>query len=480
MAMGSSKSYIGLMRHLRWVDDPAYRGFCVRKNSTTLMRSGGLFEDALYLYRQVYPNVVPKYKDQKIVFPSGATVSFSHYESDRDSERWRGIQASTFMYDESTDAEEHHIWFLISRLRTRAKMTPNIWLTCNPSPSHFLRRWVDWWLYPRDHPKFGMPDPEKQGVERWIIRKNGEIVWGDTKEELIYKHGNPDLALDHEDQIKPMSITCLFGCVYDNPPLMESQPQYVSNLENLPEIEKRRNLYGDWEARITESTYFQRGWVEEISGYDESQIEKLVRAYDFAGSLKSDANPSPDYTVAALMARMKDGTYLVLDIKRTRIRFGDWEKFIIENAMEDREKYRHVDVLIPQDPNPAAKAACEMLIRSLAEKGFYAQKIRASTSKLDRFRPFSAMCQNSGVKFLKGCATDLENKVYNDNNFLYKELENFNGMRKRGESGHDDLVDSISDCFSYLASKVAIPNFLGGLKSFGQSFSGGVASNFRV
>ena len=75
------------MRHLRWVEDPNYRGFCVRKNSTTLMKSAGLFEDALYLYRQVYPNVIPKYKDQKIVFPSGATVSFSHYESDKDSEK---------------------------------------------------------------------------------------------------------------------------------------------------------------------------------------------------------------------------------------------------------------------------------------------------------------------------------------------------------------------------------------------------------
>lgn len=43
-----------------------------------------------------------------------------------------------------------------------------------------------------------------------------------------------------------------------------------------------------------------------------------------------------------------------------------------------------------------------------------------------------------------------------------------------------DIPDALADSFSYLASKVAIPNFLGGLKSFGQGFSGGVASNFRV
>ena len=169
------------------------------------------------------------------------------------------------------------------------------------------------------------------------------------------------------------------------------------------------------------------------------------------------------------MAKMKDGTYLVLDIKRTRIRYGDWEKFIVENALEDSEKFKNVDILIPQDPNPAAKAACEMLIRSLAEKGLYAQKIRASSSKLDRFRPFSSMCQNSGVKFLKNCGTDLENNIQNDNGFIYKELEAFDGLRRRGESGHDDIPDALSDAFSYLASKIVLPNFLGSIQNFQQA-----------
>lgn len=430
------------------------------------MKSAGLFEDALYLYRQVYPNVVPKYKDQKIVFPSGATVSFSHYESDKDSEKWRGIQSSNFMYDESTDAEEHHIWFLISRLRTRAKMTPGIWLTCNPSPDHWLRKWVDFWLYPEGHPKFGMPDPAKQGLERWIIRQNGEMMWGDTKEELIYRYGKPELPLDHKDQIKPMSITCLFGTVYDNPPLIQSQPQYLSNLENLPDVEKRRNLYGDWEARLSESTYFQRGWCEEIAGYDPSEFTRVVRAYDFASTLKSDSNPSPDYTVGTLMGKTKAGDYVVLDVKRTRIRFGDWGRFIVDNWMEDREKFRDVMTLIPLDPGVGAQMSTAILCKSLIERGVLVEKMRASGKKLDRFRSFSSMCQNGGVKFLKGCGTDIENKIYNDNGFVYKELEAFDGLRRRGENGHDDVPDTMSDCFSYLASKLTIPNFLSSVQKF--------------
>lgn len=211
----------------------------------------------------------------------------------------------------------------------------------------------------------------------------------------------------------------------------------MARLEGLPKVRRDRDLYGNWNAREQGSTYFNRTWCEEVTGFDVSQIEKLVRSYDFAGSLRTDSNPSPDYTVSALMARMKNGDYLVLDVRRIRIQFGSWESFIIENALRDKEHFRDVTITIPEDPNPAAKAACSLLIRSLAEKGFYAQRMRASTSKLDRFRPFSAMAENGGVKFLKGCGHDLENKVFNNNEFVYRELEAFDGTRRRGELGHD-------------------------------------------
>lgn len=436
-AAGSAKSTMGLMRHIRWATDPQYRGFCIRKNSTALMKSGGLFEAACEMYRKVDPNIKIKLKDQKIVFDSGASVSFSHYENDKAADLYQGLEMSGIFYDEAAQALESHIWWLISRLRTKAKMTPTIWMSMNPDPSSFLRSWVNWWLYPEGHPNFGLPDPEKNGKIRYVLRKGGELFWGDSAEELIERHGNSALPIDAPKQVKPLSVQCLLGTIYDNPWLLENQPEYLASLEALPDVERRRLLLGDWEAREANSTYFQRNWVEEIDGYDESQVVRIVRAYDMAGTLKSDANNSPDYTVATKMAKMKDGTYIVLDIKRTRIRFGDWEKFIIENAMEDRELHREVTILLPEDPNPAAKAATSLMIRNLAEAGLYAQKIRASTSKLDRFRPFSAMAQNHGVKFVKGCGQDLENKNYNTLDFVYKELESFDGNRRRGESGHD-------------------------------------------
>lgn len=449
-AMGSSKSYIGLMRHLRWVEDRHYRGYCIRKNSTTLMKSGGLFEEALEMYRQYDDRVIPKYKDQKIVFPSGASVSFSHYESERSSELYRGLQLSSAFYDEATDSEESHIWFLISRLRSKAKMVPSIWLTCNPSPDHYLREWVDWWLHPEGHEKFGMPDPEKNGVMRWIVRIGGTILWGDSREELIVKYGKPDLPMDHKHQIKPMSFMCLFGTIYDNPTLIETNPHYLASLESQPDIERRRNLHGDWEARQEGSSYFERSWVEEIPFVSEGDIAQTVRAFDFAATLKSDINPSPDYTTSVRMRRLRSGEYLIDDIRKIRIRVGEWEKFVEDCFNDDPYGTTYI---IPQDPGAAAAKATQDFCRRLAEKGIPTKKEKTNRSKLDRFRPFASMAQNSGVVILKGCATDYENGISNNNDFYYRELESFTGNRRGGESGHDDLVDATSSAFIELASR---------------------------
>lgn len=89
-AAGSSKSYVGLMRHLRFIKDPNYRAYCIRKNSSAIMSSGGLFWEAVKLYQQVDPKLKIKLKDQRLVFSSGAEISFSHYENDTAALKYQG------------------------------------------------------------------------------------------------------------------------------------------------------------------------------------------------------------------------------------------------------------------------------------------------------------------------------------------------------------------------------------------------------
>ena len=102
-------------------------------------------------------------KEQKLVFSSGASVSFSHYENDKAGQMYQGLELSNVFYDEAAHASESHIWWLISRLRTKANLNPSIWLSCNPDPDSFLFDYVKWWLYDETSDKHGLPDPEKNG-----------------------------------------------------------------------------------------------------------------------------------------------------------------------------------------------------------------------------------------------------------------------------------------------------------------------------
>lgn len=468
-AAGSSKSYVGLMRHLRFVHDPNYRGFCIRKNSTAIMKSGGLFEQAFRLYSKVFPGKIErKLKDQKLVFPSGASVSFSHYENDSAENLYQGLELSSVFYDEGTHAEEHHLWWLFSRLRSEADMgdaEPCMWISCNPDPDSFLFEWVKWWLHPEGHEQYGLPDPDKNGITRYLLRIEGNLVWGDSFEELYERYKKPDLPIDHEDQVRPIAFQVLLGTIYDNPTLMKTNPNYKAALEALPDIERRRLLLGDWTAREAGSTYFQRDWCgeEAIVEPPKSDIIRTVRAYDFAGTLKSDSNPSPDYTACVKMSKLKNGDYFIHEVVRTRIQFGDWEKFIIENAQRDGGD---VDIVIPLDPGAQAKVSTSIFTRSLSEKGYRVRTVKTSQSKLDRFRPFSSLAHNGHVRFLKGCGYDLENKIEASNNFVFKELEAFNGLRRSGESGHDDIADCISDATIILAQRQQIPKMSSALSNF--------------
>lgn len=454
-AAGSSKSYIGLMRHLRFAEDPNYRGYCIRKNSAAIMKSGGLFWEAVALYRRYDPNLKVKLKDQKVVFSSGAEVSFSHYENTNAGQNYQGIQISNGFYDECTHAEEEHIWWLWSRLRSTAKNVHSLWLSCNPDVDSWVLKYALWYLYPEGHPLAGRPDPSKNGTIRYLLRINGDVVWGDTYEELQEKYGY--------DKV-PISFQGIFGTILDNPPLQASNPLYKSNLEALPRIEKERLLYGNWFARAQNSTYFSRDTVVELDTLPSMQdVVKLVRAYDFASTLPHDTNRSPDYFASVKMAKMKTGEFVILEVERTRITAGKWEPHILANAARDGSK---CTIVLPQDVGVLAKDNAKQMANRITQQGFPCVTKASTMGKLEAFRPFAATAEIGFVHVVKHCAVDHWNKIEGDNDFFYKELEAFNGLRRSGESGHDDMVDCCSLAYLYLASKISIGNsFLHGVKA---------------
>lgn len=352
---------------------------------------------------------------------------------------------------------EGQFWWLWSRLRSRAKNNPSVWVSMNPDPDHFWLKYVQWWLSPEGTENAGRPDPEKNGKIRYLLRIGGNLVWGDTPEELQEEYG-------YDKQ--PISVQGLFGTIDDNMPLQRENPQYKSNLEALPRIDRERLLHGNWFARPEGLGMIKREWfIEEDQEPPWTEIEKTVRSYDFAFTKKSDKNPSPDYTCSVKISKLKSGDYFIHDVRQTRILPGEWLDFILEAAREDGPR---VDIQIPLDPGAGAAFANKVLAKEIAAAGFFVRQMRSQGAKIDRFRPFASMVMNGGMRILKNCCSDYENGIFNDNTFYYNQLEAFDGRRgarKRGEDGHDDLCDASADAFEAAATHIKIPNISYGLKN---------------
>lgn len=313
-------------------------------------------------------------------------------------------QVSAFLVDEAQQFEESQIVYFISRLRTAAPMRPVMLMTANPDYSCYLRKWLEKAGYLDDN---GLPKPEMDGVRRWFVRIGNEMMWGETKEELEAIYG---------EDCGPMSFVFLPATCHDNPVLLERDPTYVSKLKNMPRVEMERLYLGSWYAKESNSGYFKREWLSKVNLF-EQDIVSYCRAWDIAGSLPSDSVPDPDSTVGVLMAKTKQGRYIVCDVVRFRARYGEVMQRIIRTASEDPEG---TQIILPQDPGAAGKAAAQMMIKELIEAGYYARMRPTNKSKVVRFQPVAAAAEAQLIDYVEA--------EWND--CYFDELEMFDGSRK--------------------------------------------------
>lgn len=199
----------------------------------------------------------------------------------------------------------------------------------------------------------------------------------------------------------------------------------------------------NWYVRAEEAGYFKREWLGKLLVNRPSNIVNEVRAWDLAGSVKSETNADPDWSVGVKMTKDSSGKYCITDVKRFRARHGEVLDKIIEIAMEDGDE---VTVVIPRDAGQAGQVASAYQVGKLAEAGFKAKIKQASKSKLKRFEPVSASMEVGNFTCMEG--------AWNEEYFM--ELEGFDGVSR---NKHDDQVDATSDAFSTLAVMRKIPDF---------------------
>lgn len=454
---GSGKTWQGLCRFLRFINEPQYIGYVIRKTQASLKQ--GAFKTAIRLFTAWESKVKINRVDMTITFPSGAIIIFKGLDGTASIEYFQGQEISGALVDEATHIKYEEISWLMTRLRTNANVHPTVWFTCNPDPDHFIAEWVDPYLYPKKTKITidghltdvgGRVDPAINGRKKWYYVIDGQWYWNDDREKLIeeWKH------LITDPNQKPMSFRFIGATFADNPVLVATQPAYINSLMNKPKVEKERLAYGNWYIREEGAGFWKQEWIKLIKTFPHpddphDKVEKRVRCWDLAYTVPHEANPDPDYTASVLMFRTKHGYYVVEHVVRARKRVGELYKYIAEVAKADYATYGIITQYIPEDP-AAGKVTYLFAKEFLRKRGIFVDKVNGNklNSKLERFKNFASASENGAVMVID--TSHLKDPIANWNEYYFTELEVFDGTRN---TRHDDMVDATSDGFNVLYKK---------------------------
>ena len=426
-AAGGGKTYSLLYDLLRYISNPNFESVIFRRTTPQIRNPGGLWSESLKLYLHFQGQ--PKEIDLSWVFPSGARFKMSHIEYEKNIYDWQGAQIPWIGFDELTHFTANMFWYMLSRNRSLCGVKPQIRCTTNPDADSWVKGLIEWWLDENGE----YYDMSKFGKDRYFLRYEGSFFWGDSKEEVISKTSHilkqfQSEEVRLEDMIK--SITFIPATVFDNHILLKSNPEYLANLLSLNPLEKDRLLKGNWKVKAKAGIMFNANWFEIVDKLP--GIDRQVRAWDIAGTVETEKNRDPDWTVGVLFMLGKDGYFYICDVQRIRAEPKKVEELICRTAHTDG---RQTSIYFGQDPGQAGKFQIEYF-RDLSElRGYVMDDFKVEKNKIIMASPVSALASRRQIKILR-CYW---------NEIFTTELENF------PDSSHDDQVDALSYAWRYLS-----------------------------
>lgn len=307
---------------------------------------------------------------------------------------------------------------MLSRNRSTCGVRPYVRASCNPDSDSWVAKLIAWWI----DQDTGFPIPERAGVHRHFARVSDELVWGDTKAEVMEKA--PGVT-----EVDVKSMTFIPGKLDDNQDLLRVDPGYRGRLMAMSRVERGRLLDGNWKVRAAAGMVFNRSEVKIIETAPTDLVE-VVRRWDLASTEPHEGNQDPDWTCGVKMGKTKAGRYVVLDVIYFRKRAHLVHTSI--KAIAEQDGHR-VKVGLAQDPGQAGVDQVTGYARDLA--GYTVWIERETGDKVTRSDAYATQWQAGNVDILRG--------PWNDWYLALMEAFPTEGV-------HDDPVDASSGAFQKL------------------------------
>lgn len=213
-AAGGGKSDTIVVEALRQVHIPHYKGLILRK---TFPQLAELVDKTLNYYPRAFPRA--KYNESKHVwtFPSGAKIYFGAMQHTKDKLKYQGQAYDYIAFDELTHFSFEEYSYLFSRNRPNGPGT-RCYIRATANPGGVGHGWVK--------SRFITPAPPMT------------TLWEDVK--VKYPDGR--------EETRKKSRIFVPASVFDNPKMLDNDPDYITRLAAMPEAERAALLYGDWNS----------------------------------------------------------------------------------------------------------------------------------------------------------------------------------------------------------------------------------------
>lgn len=280
---GGGKSWTLLMEALKDVRNSDFHALIVRNEKDDLQ---SLVSDAYRLFSQ-FGNYNKSQNDMTWNFVNGGWLKLSYYAGAYEDfkTRFQGRQYAFIGIDEGTQCPYNKFKYLLTNNRNASGIRNRFWITCNPDPESWVRKFIDWWV-----DEDGYIDAERDCKVRYCFMDGDtpdQIFWGDTKEEVyeqcadivdaLWSPSYEKLGYTKLDMFIK-SVTFIRADVSENVKLISTDPTYIANLAQQDEEQRMRDLKANWNWKAAGDDMVKIDDLEAVFDNAEQMGDGVLRA----------------------------------------------------------------------------------------------------------------------------------------------------------------------------------------------------------